>query len=99
MVWADNTLVVVSATATGEIKSLIIDYDQRFVHGEDLRPGKKPTRVDVVFPDTTLHIRIPDDPAVSRVVFFKPRYSGHWKLEQVGMLELTNQIPKSGNGN
>lgn len=92
---SENTLVIVSATAAGEIKSLVIDYDQRFVHGEDLRPGKQPTRVDVVFPDTTLHIRIPDDPAVSRVVFFKPRYSGHWNLEQVGILELTQPNPKT----
>lgn len=82
-------LVAAAATSGGEIRGLVVFWDPRASHTEDVAHGQ---RSDFVKPRVTFSLFIPDDPQIRRIVFFKPvsTTGRDAKLEKIGEIPLAD---------
>jgi hypothetical protein len=65
----NDELVVAAATPGGEIRGLLIIWDPRASFTEDVARGKK---TDLVQPNVTFTLSIPDDAQIKKIVFLQP---------------------------
>jgi len=87
----EDRLVIVAVTAHNEVRGLTLQGDPRASHAEDFSGGSG-KRYDFVEPRVTINIRLPDDPQIQTLIFFKPAANtnsdGGWHLEKIGTLTL-----------
>jgi hypothetical protein len=97
---AEDDLVIVGATSSGEVRGVRVQPDPRMWHDEYLVPGKRQERHDVVIPKVTVEVLLPDDPSIKSVVFFKPLSmpDGGWRLQKTGELQLPSKPPPQQRG-
>lgn len=89
-----DQLVAVAVSTGDEVRGLIVLWDPRTSHSEDVKRGK---REDFVTPSVSFKLWLPDDPQIRKVIFFKPvpGESGKPRLERIGeiVLEATHIPP------
>jgi len=76
--------IVAIAVADGnEVRGLVILWDPRSWHSEDVARGK---RYDFITPSVRFKLWLPDDPAIRRVVFLRPVPGNNGKshLKRIG---------------
>jgi hypothetical protein len=90
----DLTLVTVAVTNTDEVRGVVIGPGSPIRVAEHLpRIGKNDGGQDVVNSKEIFQILLPDDPKISRLLFFLSHPDGEkYRLEQVGVLVLSNPL-------
>lgn len=84
----ESTLIMVAITAHNEIRGLVLRQDPREGFSEDLLMHR---RVDYAWPKAQFSFRMPDDPQIRTIIFFKrgrTAVDGGWPLQEVGRIQI-----------
>jgi hypothetical protein len=84
----ESTLIIVAVTVHNEIRGLALQQDPREGFAEDVM---KQQRVDYAWPKANFYFRLPDDPQIRTIIFFKrgrTAVDGGWPLQEVGRTEV-----------
>jgi hypothetical protein len=95
-----SRLIIFGATQAGEIRSLYLSLDPRWIIAEcpGLGGGRSTpeTRCGILInPEATVNVIIPRDTALTRLVFYFREFTGReqWHLERLGELALVQPRP------
>jgi hypothetical protein len=91
----NDELVVAAATSSGEIRGLIVIWDPRASHTENVSRQQK---IDLLEPNVTFTLSIPDDPQIRRVIFLQPvaAQGGGAALNSLGEVPLPDDRSTKG---
>ena len=84
----ESTLIIVATTAHSEVRGLVLQPDPREFFAEDVM---KQQRADYAWPKANFYFRLPDDPQIRIIIFFKrgrTAVDGGWALQEVGKIEV-----------
>lgn len=82
-----DQLVAAAVSNGNEVRGLVVFWDPRASHSEDVARGK---RYDFITPSVSFKLWLPDDPTIRKVIFFRPvpGSNGRPRLEKIGELTL-----------
>jgi hypothetical protein len=80
----NRSFVIVAVDGAGQVRGLQADFDPRIIVAEGA------PRAVLIQPSVTLRFKMPDDPQIKSIIFFRamPRPEGGGKLVRVGSIDL-----------